>query len=46
VSALDLVPMCMRTWPWIRHYYWQADEIARIEVDVERYQRLFRGDHE
>ena len=41
---LDLVPRFMRTWPGLRRYYWQAEEIAWIEAEADRLQQLFGGD--
>ena len=35
---LDSVPSAWRTWPGLRRYYWQADEITQAR---EKYARLF-----
>jgi hypothetical protein len=41
MSILNLVPRFMRTWPFLRRYYWQADQIAAIKRDADELQKFF-----
>lgn len=43
---LDRVPCFMRTWPWLRQYYWTQEEIDRIKVEAERMSKLFNPPEE
>jgi hypothetical protein len=37
----EYVPMFMRTWPWLRRFYWQAEEIAAIKREAAELKRFF-----
>lgn len=39
--GLDLVPMWVRSLPWLRRYYWQRDEIARAKAKAARLWEMF-----
>lgn len=40
---LERVPRFMRTWPWLRQWYWTQEEIDRIKAEAEEMRRLFGG---
>ena len=37
---LDRVPLRCRTWPVLRRYYWQPEEMEAIRQRVARWERL------
>lgn len=42
---LDYVPRFMRTWPWLRRFYWQADEIEAIQREADALAEFFDSPH-
>ena len=32
---LNLVPRCMRRWPWLRRYYWQPEDLDAASRKAE-----------
>lgn len=40
---LDLMPHFMRTWPWVRRYFWQVEEIEAVHQEADELQRWLNG---
>jgi len=40
---LDYVPFRMRSWPVLRKYFWQRDEIDAARKKAAEWKRLFGG---
>lgn len=38
---LDYVPRCMRSWPFIRRYFWQQWEIDAAKAKAQALRKLF-----
>lgn len=43
---LALIPRPLRSLPWLRHFYWQQDEIDDIRRVATERRRLFGWDDE
>lgn len=39
---LDRVPMPMRTWPWLRKFYWQKEDFDRADKLTDEYMKIFK----
>lgn len=40
---LDWVPYFARSWPWIRRYYWQQEELDAAKKKAKEWEKLFGG---
>lgn len=39
---LDRVPYFARSWPWLRQFYWQQEDIDRAETEAEEIMEKMR----